>query len=812
MDEELVDLAASLSIGVDAGTADVTLVEEYGVQWIDITELVHAATREVAEGELVKEDGLTLFDALTSVEMMDPRLDMGMLTKEDEEEIRCWDIARELTVGEALWVADKMFRCEITWHSSASLLQTIYACNYFTTSDYLHFPIGQPDSDNPLRDVVLYPLLIATGKCCRRVWEEYAAVNLYTDEDVSLGSAPPQFFDEYDYDETLHLLDTAKAYLAQLDGSRELTMLQGLLVLRRRWLRVTRCLDVGDLTKDADGLQRGMQELRELRDYHQAYIAANHKDGEWEWTEQWSVRGVFDFRCMRKYPASMPVKPRRLLGADKAHAEFARMMDDLALVDEMARAQTVEQLLYFFQGVARRHPQPLPYVRSLLMSVLLADGLIQLREPMELFGRRAILEVAPTEAGDDFCAEVARMLADWFRTMCQNVPRQRRVGLKCLASWDSLQGEAEQLDIDTFSAAHPNASPQAALDPAHNPFWLSSWAYHAKLLLLEMALMAGARLDLYQDHELPAVLCYATQVLEAHQAHLSRWAHLVDGARAACVSRWHVLTTAQKDLAMALWLVSHACERLQMISAPWAHSRADVRCRLEAEPAQRAQYALRFRAFAQLGSPVYVSFEQWQEATAQLDEYPVMELFNHAQRMLGGARQCLEQARKLHADSASSPGIQAWDQACRGVHYAVVSNSVALARLLAAKQLVAAPEMSVLGAQALDYRRLLDDGNSLEATQPSQPRTPQPQQPHPPQPQQPRPPQPQQPQTTQTKAKTKRDKRKKKHGRDRTEDDTGRASQWRDGVARLLAEASVSVSWSCALDKNPDWPIFSFFD
>ncbi|KAJ2714604.1 N-alpha-acetyltransferase, non-catalitic subunit [Coemansia spiralis] len=778
MADELAARASRLALGGDddAPTAAV-VVDEDGAQWIDITELAQAAAHELAEGELLKVDSLSLFGALTSIEMMDPRLDMGMVSAEEQAEIDCWDIERKLTLGEALWVAATVLRCEVMWHGSASLLQTIYTCNYFTATEYLSFPIGKPDSDNPARDMVLYPLLIATGKCCRLVNDELNAGNLYTNEDVAPTPTPLQFFDEYTDSDAMGLLDCAEAYLARQPESREASMLRDLVAIRRRWLRVTSCLAVIDMLDDPTALRRGMRELAELRECHRDYVKAYHGPDYDTWTERYAVRGVFDSRCMRKYPVSIPVKPRKLLSTSDAHAVFARMVEDLDLVEELARIDTVEHLEYFFLGVAQRNPPPLPYVRSLLMSMVLADDRVQMRVAMDEFGRRAVREMAPCTVPDDFAAEAARMLVDWFRTMCQNGPRQYRVALKSLITWDCVQGDAEQLDIDAYRATHGAAEEQAALDPARNPFWLSSWAYHAKLLLLEMALLAGARLELYHEHELPTVLCYTTQVLEAHLAHLARWASLVRGAQAACVDRWRVLVSAQKDLAMALWLVAHACDRLRLFSAPWAYGRADVCSVLDSEPAQRARYALRFRALASLGSPVYVTFEQWQESTAQLDEYPVMELFEHAQRMLVATRQGLEHARKTHADQSSDPTVRAWDQMCRAVHYAVLSNSVALARLLRTKPLADAPETAVPGTVALAHRRLLVD---------PLPPSPQPPQPRP-----------------------KRDKRKKKPSR--ALDDAEASRKWRDGVARLVADAGVSVSWSCALDKNSDWPVFSFF-
>ncbi|PIA15526.1 hypothetical protein COEREDRAFT_63916, partial [Coemansia reversa NRRL 1564] len=162
------------------GVAGLTL--EAGEEWINITELMDRGTQALEEGELMKATSFGLFDAMTSIEVMDPRLDMGLMTDEDRAEKELWDIGRRLTLPQTLWIAEQVFSSEMTWHSSAALVQTLYTCNYIT-ADRIGITIGS-GTQNPGRDMVLYPLLVATGACCQRVWDEYTRGNVYGDEDV----------------------------------------------------------------------------------------------------------------------------------------------------------------------------------------------------------------------------------------------------------------------------------------------------------------------------------------------------------------------------------------------------------------------------------------------------------------------------------------------------------------------------------------------------------------------------------------------------------------------------------------------------
>ncbi|KAJ2826540.1 N-alpha-acetyltransferase, non-catalitic subunit, partial [Coemansia furcata] len=181
--------------------------------WLDITSLVSEGTRGLASGELIKVESLTLQDAMTSVQVMDARLDMGMLSESDLAAIAQWDVERVLTLEDTLWIVERMFSCEMTWHHSASLLQTIYTCNYYT-EDPLPAGIGQPErTSNAERDLVLYPILIATGLCCHRVWNEYIMENVFNEEDVLMASTSVARFleDQYSLADTMRMLDGAQA-------------------------------------------------------------------------------------------------------------------------------------------------------------------------------------------------------------------------------------------------------------------------------------------------------------------------------------------------------------------------------------------------------------------------------------------------------------------------------------------------------------------------------------------------------------------------------------------------------------------------
>ncbi|KAJ2802959.1 N-alpha-acetyltransferase, non-catalitic subunit [Coemansia guatemalensis] len=755
------------------GVAGLTL--EAGEEWINITELMDRGTKALKEGELVKAAGFGLFDAMTSIEVMDPRLDMGMETEENKAEMAHWDIGRRLTLAQTLWIIEQVFSSEMTWHSSAALVQTLYTCNYIT-ADRTDISIGS-GAQNPERDMVLYPLLVATGACCQRVWDEYTRGNVYGDEDVFFSTMPPQPFDGTTEADARRLLEVARAHLATYGDDAAARLLRMVVGLREQWL------DVLCRLGDANAWDQAMAALAQLSTAHAEYVRELERDDTAALLADGAVRGVFDRRCMRWFPAAAPVKPRELLEQKAAHTAFARLLDDLRQVGALRCASGPEHVERLLLSVARAEAA-LPYARSLLASA--ADARMHQGESTARFVRQAAIALVGEPLGipdDVFVSDATSLLGDWCRAMCQNPARRRRVALKLLGAWDALQSEAEREDMRLFAEAHPREPAAAAGDPERNSFSLSSWAYHSKLLLAETALLGGVRLDVYHPHELPAVFCAVSRLFDAHSVHLARAEHRAGSSYAR---RGQLLASAQRDVATAVWLTAHVCGRLGLVRPPWrstspndavaaiAASRA-----LDEEPARRARHMLRFRAFAQLASPAGLDYDSLCAAEHGVDAHTLTELLAHARRLLDDTSATLAQCRvDSSSEDQSAAAAVLWAEECEALRHVAVANSIALARLLRCKNLATAEELAVTGSEAL--RRSMQGSDPVPSTADAQSST--------------------------RGGRRRRRNRARAHG---TEEATAR--QWNTTVERLIADAGVRVQWTCDT-HNPDWPVVSFFD
>ncbi len=87
-------------------------------------------------GQLVHLQSFTLYDAMSAIEIMDPRMDTGMLVEESPKK---FDIFKRISAEQSLGIMDRLVTREMAWISGHSLSQTVYTCIYF---HHIHTPNG----------------------------------------------------------------------------------------------------------------------------------------------------------------------------------------------------------------------------------------------------------------------------------------------------------------------------------------------------------------------------------------------------------------------------------------------------------------------------------------------------------------------------------------------------------------------------------------------------------------------------------------------------------------------------------------------
>ncbi|XP_071481155.1 N-alpha-acetyltransferase 35, NatC auxiliary subunit-like [Diadema antillarum] len=110
--------------------------------WKNITEEFNEASSYLKLGELLHDSIFGLFEAMSAIEMMDPKMDAGMMCNQAGRKVlnlqQSVDAGRtkvsDLTNGELIGIMDTTFACMATWLEGHSLAQTVF------TNLYTHNP------------------------------------------------------------------------------------------------------------------------------------------------------------------------------------------------------------------------------------------------------------------------------------------------------------------------------------------------------------------------------------------------------------------------------------------------------------------------------------------------------------------------------------------------------------------------------------------------------------------------------------------------------------------------------------------------
>jgi hypothetical protein len=101
--------------------------------WVDASGFFFSVCAELDVGELIHGEHFNLFEAMSALEIMDPKMDAGMATtkyKTADEAIESGAAPINLSVHELVDVMDHLLACEATWHKGHPLAQTVFSCLY----------------------------------------------------------------------------------------------------------------------------------------------------------------------------------------------------------------------------------------------------------------------------------------------------------------------------------------------------------------------------------------------------------------------------------------------------------------------------------------------------------------------------------------------------------------------------------------------------------------------------------------------------------------------------------------------------------
>eukprot|EP00899_Mesostigma_viride_P004960 jgi/Mesvir1/14465/Mv05175-RA.3 len=107
--------------------------------WTDCTTFLKQICDDMAVGQLIHGEGFSMFDAMSALEIMDPKMDAGVYTggyQNPEEVIASGHAPLNLTGPQLILVMDELVAKEAAWHRGHSLAQSVFTCVYMLRPAY----------------------------------------------------------------------------------------------------------------------------------------------------------------------------------------------------------------------------------------------------------------------------------------------------------------------------------------------------------------------------------------------------------------------------------------------------------------------------------------------------------------------------------------------------------------------------------------------------------------------------------------------------------------------------------------------------
>ncbi|KAH0610820.1 uncharacterized protein H6S33_011247 [Morchella sextelata] len=647
----------------------------------DITAEFFEASAKLNVGQLVKDPYFTLLQAVGALEIMDPKMDSGML----EAEYESFNALKPRLPEEVIGIMDQLLSYEMAWHNGSALSQTVFTCLYIdrllssgpetlAQATFASFTGIEGDTDSKERQLlenVLRPYCLALIKCCYCVNQQIQMEHIYEEEDFVTQTYNVSLLDSVEPNEILNILDSALQWLEATKNSYTNEIFEALecrLLHRKSFFR--------DLSREIEEWVSGVPSEWDSSLELLAKVEKSHPLGK-------PVSEAFSTSVQRKLASQVPPRPMVEISFKDATSSLKKLCIEGKDVLKILKYQGSTNLVNYFLNFMARKPSPSPYVRSLLQSLffkemkilgtmpikqLLFDDVRELTNPVDLLldPRNEAVE-APQDPRFNivkrtnwFIERAGRSYLDLFRNICQNRSRLRRNLCHAILDWDSLQVECEEIDSELreLTQEEPQKTPNG---PPSYSFPLSSWVYLYKLRQMEWIILLGFELEVYQPHEYADMFWYLQIYVRTKIGHLERirqfaalntkvvsknkkkkgYSANAQQQKSLSLLNYYLLEgSAIQELAGAMVNVYVALSRLTLLRKPPQPYSSD-----------HLRYELRMKPFFTIGCPEVVPYDIF----ATLVDNPqveTLELLELASESIAQARKDFDQLGKLDEETS----------------------------------------------------------------------------------------------------------------------------------------------------------------
>ncbi|XP_022908455.1 N-alpha-acetyltransferase 35, NatC auxiliary subunit [Onthophagus taurus] len=488
--------------------------------WVDITEDFLTSVKDLQLGELLHDNLFGLFEAMSAIEMMDPKMDAGMLCNRGTKKAKSFDQAVKdnslklegLSYEEQIGIIDQTLACIVSWLEGHSLAQTVF------TNLYLHN--SYQIADRPLKAFCLtvYKLL--------EIIKDYIhKAMVYEEEDFQPMQYGYQLNPDISEQRIITMLREVEEELHRKMQNRDRENdIEGLVALftRIKFMRVLYQVLIMLIQRKDDSPM--------IIDCHRLLAAASDMLFVMKKTVELGIQppdenshmmGFQPFINQRLLPPTFPrytkIKPRK-----EAMVYFEIMIERFKNLTKIQSINSLHQALDFFIEFSKvapcilsRSALQLLYVPNntilttanyMALKDILRDAAKQFISPPALVSKAILHNNQQARIYvDTFFAHCTRPFANFLQLCGHNRARQRDKLAHLLEEFTALQDEGERVDAYLHNISVAYSRPHLAC--------FGTWILYHTLRIMIMYLLSGFELELYSIHEYYYIYWYLYEFL-----------------------------------------------------------------------------------------------------------------------------------------------------------------------------------------------------------------------------------------------------------------------------------------------------------
>ncbi|XP_033946389.1 N-alpha-acetyltransferase 35, NatC auxiliary subunit isoform X1 [Pseudochaenichthys georgianus] len=503
--------------------------------WVDITHEFKGACKELNLGELLHDKLFGLFEAMSAIEMMDPKMDAGMIGNQVNRKVLNFEQAikegaikvKDLSLPELIGIIDTSFCCLITWLEGHSLAQTVFTCLYVHNPDLIEEP-------------ALKAFALGILKVCDIAREKVNKAAVFEEEDFQAMTYGFKMANNVtdlrvtgmlkDVEDELQrkIKSTRTRQGEQRDPEVEREHQQYLALFNR--IKFTRLLLTALITftkKETSSVGEAQKLVVQAADLLSAiHSSIQHGIQSQNDTTKGDHPIMMGFEPLVNQRLLPPTFPRyaKIIKREDMVAYFSKLIDRIKTVCDVISTTNLHGILDFFCEFSEQSPCVLS--RSLLQTTFLIDNkkvfgthLMQdmIKDALRYFVSPPVLSYKcclfnnhqAKDYIDSFVTHCSRPFCSLIQIHGHNRARQRDKLGHILEEFATLQDEAEKVD----AALHGLLM---KLEPQRQHLaCLGTWILYHNLRIMVQYLLSGFELELYSMHEYYYIYWYLSEFLYA---------------------------------------------------------------------------------------------------------------------------------------------------------------------------------------------------------------------------------------------------------------------------------------------------------